>query len=179
MDAAPPWRSRRLIVTEHGIPSQARASWGQSHQRSRRSHDLKGTVGKASRRAVRPERRSRRCRKARGATGVRSLNQPLTWTRKGEGTRAWCEKAGEAPVPGARGRSGRSSMVKAGLLEPKSWRFSARLTGAKGTDACVGCGTDIRPVSAELPPKPAHREWEATYWGPTEEPRRRCNQGIT
>src|SRR6266516_2958855 len=36
---APTLRSRRLIVTEHGIPYQARASWG-------RSHDLPGGLGK-------------------------------------------------------------------------------------------------------------------------------------
>jgi hypothetical protein len=41
----------RLIVTEHGIPSQARASRGRSHRSSRRSDDLKGGTGKASQRA--------------------------------------------------------------------------------------------------------------------------------
>jgi hypothetical protein len=43
---APPLRSRRLIVTEHGIPSQARASWGRSRRSSRRSNDLPGGLGK-------------------------------------------------------------------------------------------------------------------------------------
>ena len=42
----------RLIVTQHGIPYQARASWGRSHRSSRRSDDLKGGTGKASRRAT-------------------------------------------------------------------------------------------------------------------------------
>ncbi len=36
----------RLIVTEHGIPYQARASRGRSHRSSRRSHDLPGRLGK-------------------------------------------------------------------------------------------------------------------------------------
>src|SRR6266571_3974919 len=36
----------RLIVTEHGIPYQARALWGRSHRSSRRSHDLPGGLGK-------------------------------------------------------------------------------------------------------------------------------------
>jgi hypothetical protein len=36
----------RLIVTEHGIPSQARASRGRSHRSRRRSHDLPGGLGK-------------------------------------------------------------------------------------------------------------------------------------
>jgi hypothetical protein len=40
---APTWRSTRLIVTEHGIPSQARASWGRSRLSRRRSHDLPGS----------------------------------------------------------------------------------------------------------------------------------------
>jgi hypothetical protein len=43
---APTLRSRRLIVTEHGIPYQVRASWGRSHRSSRRSHDLPGGLGK-------------------------------------------------------------------------------------------------------------------------------------
>jgi hypothetical protein len=46
MYEAPTLRSRRLLVTEHGIPSQARASRGQSHRSSRRSHDLPGGLGK-------------------------------------------------------------------------------------------------------------------------------------
>ena len=33
-------------MKEHGIPSQARASWGRSHRSSRRSDDLKGGLGK-------------------------------------------------------------------------------------------------------------------------------------
>src|SRR6266699_1363814 len=36
----------RLIVTENGIPYQARALWGRSHRSSRRSHDLPGGLGK-------------------------------------------------------------------------------------------------------------------------------------
>jgi hypothetical protein len=43
---APTLRSRRLIVTEHGIPFQARASRGRSRRSSRRSHDLPGSRGK-------------------------------------------------------------------------------------------------------------------------------------
>jgi hypothetical protein len=43
---APTLRSRRLIVTEHGIPYQARASGGRSHRSSRRSNDLPGGLGK-------------------------------------------------------------------------------------------------------------------------------------
>src|SRR5215472_16812278 len=43
---APTGRSKRLMVTEHGIPSQARASWEQSHRRSRRSNNLPGGLGK-------------------------------------------------------------------------------------------------------------------------------------
>jgi len=31
-----------------------------------------------------------------GTTGAMSFIQYLTWTRKGEGKLAWCEKAGEA-----------------------------------------------------------------------------------
>src|SRR5215469_17910969 len=46
MSEAPMWCSRRLIVTEHGIPYQARASWGRSHRSSRRSHDLPRRLGK-------------------------------------------------------------------------------------------------------------------------------------
>ena len=46
MDEAPNAPLVRLIVTEHGIPSQARASWGQSHHSSRRSNDLSGGLGK-------------------------------------------------------------------------------------------------------------------------------------
>ena len=46
MCEAPTWRSRRLIVTDHGIPYQARASWGRSHRSSRRSDDLPGSLGK-------------------------------------------------------------------------------------------------------------------------------------
>src|SRR5436190_22767597 len=46
MCEAPTWRSKRLIVTEHGIPYQARASRGRSHRSSRRSHDLPGRLGK-------------------------------------------------------------------------------------------------------------------------------------
>jgi hypothetical protein len=46
MGEAPTWRSKRLIVTERGIPYQARASGGQSHCSSRRSDDLPGGLGK-------------------------------------------------------------------------------------------------------------------------------------
>src|SRR6266571_9268419 len=46
MCEAPTLRSRRLMVTEHGIPFQARASWGRSHRSSRRSDDLPGGLGK-------------------------------------------------------------------------------------------------------------------------------------
>ena len=46
MCEAPTWRSIRLIVTEHGIPYQARASGGRSHRSSRRSYDLPGGLGK-------------------------------------------------------------------------------------------------------------------------------------
>ncbi len=46
MCEAPTWCSRRLIVTEHGIPYQARVSGGRSHRSSRRSHDLPRRLGK-------------------------------------------------------------------------------------------------------------------------------------
>jgi hypothetical protein len=46
MCEAPTLRSRRLIVTEHGISYQARASWGRSHRSSRRSDDLPRRLGK-------------------------------------------------------------------------------------------------------------------------------------
>src|SRR5258708_19640059 len=46
MCEAPTLRSIRLIVTEHGIPYQARASRGRSHRSSRRSDDLPGGLGK-------------------------------------------------------------------------------------------------------------------------------------
>ena len=46
MYEAPTLRSKRLIVTEHGIPFQARASRGRSHRSSRRSDDLPGGLGK-------------------------------------------------------------------------------------------------------------------------------------
>jgi hypothetical protein len=36
----------------------------------------------------------------------------------------------------------------------------ARLTGEKGIDACVRCCADIPLVCADLPPEPAHKEWE-------------------
>ena len=46
MDEAPTWRSKRLIVTEHGIPYRGRPPRGQSHRRSRRSDDPPGGLGK-------------------------------------------------------------------------------------------------------------------------------------
>src|SRR5260370_29781279 len=46
MCEAPMLRSIRLVVTEHGIPYQARASWGRSRLSHRRSHDLPGSRGK-------------------------------------------------------------------------------------------------------------------------------------
>src|SRR5579859_1250594 len=46
MCEAPTLRSIRLIVTELGIPYQARASRGRSHRSSRRSDDLPGRLGK-------------------------------------------------------------------------------------------------------------------------------------
>ena len=46
MCEAPTWHSIRLIVTEHGIPYQARASRGRSHLSHRRSDDLPGRLGK-------------------------------------------------------------------------------------------------------------------------------------
>jgi hypothetical protein len=54
---APTGRSRRLIVTEHGIPYQAKASGERSAHSSRRSHDLLG--------------RTRRSSTGRGGTGGR------------------------------------------------------------------------------------------------------------
>src|SRR6266567_3713098 len=45
---APTGRSRRLIVTEHGIPYQARASRERSAHSSRRSHDLPGRTRRSS-----------------------------------------------------------------------------------------------------------------------------------
>jgi len=48
---APTLRSRRLIVTEHGIPYQARASGERSAHSSRESHDSKGEDEKVVRRA--------------------------------------------------------------------------------------------------------------------------------
>ena len=46
MCEAPTLRSIRLVVTEHGIPYQAKASGGRSHRSSRRSYDLPGGLGK-------------------------------------------------------------------------------------------------------------------------------------
>src|SRR5260370_15043914 len=46
MCEAPMLRSIRLVVTEHGIPYQARASWGRSRLSHRRSHALPGSRGK-------------------------------------------------------------------------------------------------------------------------------------
>jgi hypothetical protein len=48
---APTGRSRRLIVTEHGIPYQARASWERSAHTSRGSNDPKGEDEKVVHRA--------------------------------------------------------------------------------------------------------------------------------
>ncbi len=70
-------------------------------------------------------------------------------------------------------------MVKADCLNPSRGGSRTRLTGVKGSDACVRCRMVIRPGRVELPAKPAHREWETTYWGPTYTPRVRRNQGIT
>jgi hypothetical protein len=56
-------------------------------------------------------------------------------------------------------------MVKADCLNPSHGGSSRRLTGENGIDACVRCCVDIRPVCAELPPKPAHKEWENDVMG--------------
>jgi hypothetical protein len=69
-------------------------------------------------------------------------------------------------------------MVKADCHNPSHGGSLARLTGEKGIDACVRCCGDIRPVCAELPPEPTHREWETTKWGPTYTLRVLRNQGI-
>jgi hypothetical protein len=72
MCEAPTLRSRRPIATEHGIPYQARASWGRSHRSSRRSHDLPGRLGKpvVGRRAIgeplEPETATRTADKPKG-----------------------------------------------------------------------------------------------------------------
>jgi hypothetical protein len=100
-----------------------------------------------------------------GSTGVRSIIQHLTLTRKGEGTVAWCEKAGDARIPRARGRSGRVYMVKADCLNPSHGGSSCWPTGANGIDACVWCCTGSCPACAELSPEPAHKEWENDVMG--------------
>jgi hypothetical protein len=41
----------------------------------------------------------------------------------------------------------------------------ARLTGEKGIDACVWCYGDIPLAPIELPPEPAHKEWENDVTG--------------
>ena len=46
MGEAPTLRSKRLIVTERGIPYQARALWERSRRSSRRSDDLPRSRGK-------------------------------------------------------------------------------------------------------------------------------------
>ena len=51
MDEAPTGRWRRLIVTQHGIPSQPRGVRERSAQRSRGSHDPEGADGRAISRA--------------------------------------------------------------------------------------------------------------------------------
>jgi hypothetical protein len=51
-------------------------------------------------------------------------------------------------------------MVKADCLNPSHGGLWLWLTGEKGTDARVRCCKVIRPVGAELPPEPTHREWE-------------------
>jgi len=43
---APPWRSLRFMVTEHGIPSQLRISRGRRHRSRRRRDDLPSRLGK-------------------------------------------------------------------------------------------------------------------------------------
>src|SRR5215467_13742043 len=48
MCEAPTLRSRRLIMTEHGIPWKARASWERSAHSSRRSHDRPGRTRRSS-----------------------------------------------------------------------------------------------------------------------------------
>src|SRR5713101_1742401 len=45
---APTLRSKRLIVTEHGIPYQARASGERSAHSSRESHDSPGRTRRSS-----------------------------------------------------------------------------------------------------------------------------------
>src|SRR6266851_7209287 len=45
---APTGRSRRLIVTEHGIPYRARASWERSAHSSRGSNDPPGRTRRSS-----------------------------------------------------------------------------------------------------------------------------------
>jgi hypothetical protein len=56
-------------------------------------------------------------------------------------------------------------MVKADCLNPSHGGLLARLTGEKGIDACVRCSRDISLVCAELPPEPAHKEWENDVMG--------------
>ena len=46
MGEAPTLRSKRLIVTEHGIPYRGRPPGERSRHSSRRSHDLPGSRGK-------------------------------------------------------------------------------------------------------------------------------------
>jgi hypothetical protein len=58
----------------------------------------------------------------------------LPRTERGEWTGAWCQKPVETSIPEVRGRAARSSMVKAGLLEPQSWR-----------NTCVPWERDYRP----------------------------------
>jgi len=70
-----------------------------------------------------------------GTTGAMSLIQHLTWTRKGEGTIAWCEKAGETWVPQVRGRSGRVYRVKADCLNPS--HGGSRASRRRKGDRCL------------------------------------------
>src|SRR5215472_593578 len=82
---APTGRSKRLMVTEHGIPSQARASWEQSHRRSRRSNNLPGGLGKpvVGRRVtgepLEPDTATRNAERPKGEK--REQPVPATWKR--------------------------------------------------------------------------------------------------
>src|SRR5215472_10841217 len=101
MDEAPTWRSKRLVVTERGIPYQARASWEQSHRSSRRSDDPPGGLGKpvvgrrvtgeplepdaATRNAERPKGEKRK--RARRLLG--NLHGRISRRADGKGPREW------------------------------------------------------------------------------------------
>src|SRR5215470_4230166 len=101
MDEAPTLCSRRLIVTERGIPYQARASWEQSHRSSRRSNGLPGGLGKPTvgRRVtgepLKPDAATRNAERPKGEK--RKQPVPTTWKRvrsvlgraDGKGPREW------------------------------------------------------------------------------------------